>query len=192
MKKRSTGCLRSFGSVRNIPIPAGDYKYRRYSVSARSDASSKIGGQGSVDWGDFWDGDRTSFSGTLSLKPNYHLNIDLSYSHNRVNLPNGRFTTDLTGLRFLYAFTPRVFFNAFIQYNAARNQLSSNIRFHVIHHPLSDLYLVYNDLRDTNTGQLTERAFTVKLTNLFNFLDLNCPPSRRIPISMTRRRALST
>ena len=152
----------------DIPIPAGDYKYRRYSVSARSDASSKIGGQGSVDWGDFGDGDRKSFSGSLSLKPNYHLNVDLRYSHNRVNLPNGRFTTDLTALRLVYAFTPRVFFNVFIQYNAARNQLSSNIRFHVIHHPLSDLYLVYNDLRDTNTGQLTERAFTVKLTNLFN------------------------
>jgi len=86
-----------------------------------------------------------------------------------VNLPNGRFTTNLVGARFLYAFTPRVFFNAFIQYNAARNQLSSNIRFHFIHHPLSDLYLVYNDLRDTNTGQLTQRALIVKLTNLFDF-----------------------
>jgi predicted extracellular nuclease len=39
----------------------------------------------------------------------------------------------------------------------------------ITHHPLSDLYLVYNDRRDTTSGQLLERAFIIKLTNLFNF-----------------------
>jgi hypothetical protein len=73
------------------------------------------------------------------------------------------------GTRFTYAFTPRSFLNAFIQYNADTHQISSNIRFDLTHHPLSDLYLVYNDRRDTVTGQLLERAFIVKLTNLFNF-----------------------
>jgi hypothetical protein len=34
---------------------------------------------------------------------------------------------------------------------------------------MSDLYLVYNDTRDTLTGQVRERAFIVKLTNLFSF-----------------------
>jgi hypothetical protein len=47
--------------------------------------------------------------------------------------------------------------------------VSSNIRFNITHHPLSDLDLVYNDRRDTMNGQLVERAFIVKLTNLFSF-----------------------
>lgn len=54
-------------------------------------------------------------------------------------------------------------------FNADTHQLSSNIRFDLIHHPLSDLYLVYNDTRDTITGRVRERAFIVKLTNLFSF-----------------------
>jgi hypothetical protein len=48
-------------------------------------------------------------------------------------------------------------------------EVSTNIRFNIIHHPLSDLYLVYNDRRDTLAGQAIERALIIKLTNLFNF-----------------------
>ena len=39
---------------------------------------------------------------------------------------------------------------AYFQYNADTHQFSSNIRFNIQHHPLSDLYLVYNDTRDTD------------------------------------------
>ena len=82
---------------------------------------------------------------------------------------NGAFTTDLVGSRFLFAFTPQVIFNAFLQYNADTHQVSSNIRFNWTHHPLSDVYLVYNDIRDTRRGEPLGRSFIVKLTNLFNF-----------------------
>jgi hypothetical protein len=73
------------------------------------------------------------------------------------------------GSRFLYAFTPRVVFNAFLQYNADTHQVSSNIRFNWTHRPLSDVYLVYNDTRDTRRGEPLGRTFIVKVTNLFNF-----------------------
>ena len=95
--------------------------------------------------------------------------MDVDYTRNQVNLAEGEFTSDLVGARFLYAFSPRAFFNAFIQYNADTQQFSSNIRFNLIHHPLSDLFLVYNELRDTNNGQLLQRGLVFKLTNLFDF-----------------------
>ena len=84
-------------------------------------------------------------------------------------MPNGEFTTGLLGMRFLYGFSPRMFFNAFLQYNADTHQVSSNLRFNFTHHPLSDIYVVYNDRRDTMNGQLLERAVIIKLTNLFSF-----------------------
>lgn len=43
------------------------------------------------------------------------------------------------------------------------------IPFNLIHHPLSDLFIVYNDRRDTISGRLLERALVVKVTNLFIF-----------------------
>jgi hypothetical protein len=122
-----------------------------------------------VGWGEFWNGHTRSVSGTMGLRPHYHFSVDLNYSRNHVTLPNGEFTTNLIGSRFLYSFTSRAFLNAFFQYNADTRQVSSNIRFNLIHRPLSDLYLVYNDTQETTTGETVGRAFMIKLTNLFNF-----------------------
>jgi hypothetical protein len=153
----------------HVALLAGDYRYGDYKVSFNTGQSRAIGGNGSLSWGDFYGGRRKALTGVLNLRPNYHLNVNLNYDRNQVTLPQGAFTTNLVGTRFTYAFTPRSFLNAFIQYNADTHQVSSNIRFDLTHHPLSDLYLVYNDRRDTISGQLLERAFIVKLTNLFNF-----------------------
>ena len=122
-----------------------------------------------MDWGEFWNGRRRSLTGGLTWRPDYHLRIDLNYTRNQVNLANGAFTTDLLGTRFLYAINATTSLNAFFQYNADTQQVSSNIRFNVIHHPLSDFFLVYNDLRDTHSGQFLQRAVILKFTNLFNF-----------------------
>jgi hypothetical protein len=154
----------------SVVIPLGDYPYTSYTGRFTSNQSRMFAGSGSITTGGFWHGDRKSVTGGLTIRPDYHLNIGLDYSRNRVSLPgSGAFTTELIGARFLYAFTARAFLNAFFQYNADTHQVSSNIRFNLIHHPLSDLYLVYNDRRDTRAGLLLERAFIVKVTNLFTF-----------------------
>ena len=41
-----------------------------------------------------------------------------------------------------------MFLSSFIQYNNESDQVASNIRFRFIHRPLSDIYVVYNDVRD--------------------------------------------
>jgi hypothetical protein len=153
----------------DLAIEPGDYKYRDYVAKFTSSQRQKITGGGNVTIGEFWDGHRKSFGGNLGLRPDYHLNATLDYSYNRVNLPGGSFSTSLVGTRVLYGFSPRFFLNAFVQYNADTHLVSSNIRFDFIHHPQSDLYLVYNDSRNTLTGQFRERAFIVKFTNLFSF-----------------------
>lgn len=160
---------RERGHAADLAIDVGDYRYREYSLSFNSSQRGKITGNVNFTLGEFWNGHRKSFGGALGWRPNYHMNINVDYSHNRVNLPNGSFRTTLVGARLSYGFSPRLFLNGFFQYNADTHQVSSNIRFNFIHHPLSDLYLVYNDRRDTLSGQLVERTFIVKVTNLFSF-----------------------
>ena len=152
-----------------ITLTAGDYEYRRYSLRADSGSRRKVNVSGNTSWGDFWNGRSRSIGGGLDARPNQHLSLDFSYSRNHVTLPVGDFTTQLLGARILYGFTPRLFLNAFLQYNADTKQVSSNIRFNFTHHPLSDIYIVYNDRRDTTRGELVERALIVKVTNLFTF-----------------------
>ena len=153
----------------HVAIPAGDYKFLGYTGNFTTNARKKISANGAYNWGDFYSGRIKHLTSGLTLKPNYHLTLNLTYDRNRVTLPNGSFTTDLVGTKLIYGFTPRAFFNAYIQYNADTHLISSNLRFNWTHHPLSDLYLVYNDTYDTLTHGTRERAFIVKLTNLFNF-----------------------
>jgi hypothetical protein len=150
-------------------IPVGDYKYRNNSIAYSSDRSRKVGGRASYGWGDFWSGTRRSLSGSLTLKPNYHWQIDTTYSRNDIKVPVGDFVTTLLGFKVLYAFSSRTFLNTFVQYNADRNQFSTNIRFNIIHHPLSDIFVVFNERRDTITGEVLDRGVVFKFTNLFNF-----------------------
>ena len=150
-------------------IPAGDYQYQRDSLDYSSNRGRGLSGNVKLGAGEFWDGRSWSAEGGIELRPNYHLDLNLTFGRNQVYLPEGDFSTTLIGLRFLYAFTSNAFFNSFLQYNATTNEFSANTRFNIIHRPLSDLYVVYNEQRSTVSGLLVGRGFTVKFTNLFDF-----------------------
>ena len=71
-------------------------------------------------------------------------------------------------MRVEYSFNPKMSMNSFIQYNNDSGQLSSNIRFRLIHRPLSDIYVVYNDIHDRKQST-ADWSLTVKYTRLFSF-----------------------
>jgi hypothetical protein len=152
-----------------IFIPSGDYQYAGYAGNVNIGNGRQITGNATVGWGEFWNGRNKSVSGAIGWRPEYHFSFDANYSRNHVTLPNGEFTTNLIGTRLLYAFTPLAFFNAFLQYNADTRQVSSNIRFNLMYRPLSDLYLVYNDTRDTARSETIGRSFVIKLTRMVDF-----------------------
>jgi hypothetical protein len=118
--------------------------------------------------GSFFNGEKDSYEMDFSFQPGYHLGADIAWRYDDVKLPSGDFTTNLLTSRWNYSFNPYMFLNALIQYNSTVKEISSNIRFNFIYKPLSDLFLVYNERRRT-TGEVLERAFTAKLTYVFDF-----------------------
>jgi len=158
-----------FAIQRTVIIPPGDYEYHRYSLNYSSNRGRGLSGNVKLGTGEFWDGRSWSADGGIELRPNYHLDLNLTFGRNQVSLPEGDFSTTLIGLRFLYAFTSNAFFNSFLQYNATTNEFSANTRLNIIHRPLSDLYVVYNEQRSTVSRALLGRGLTVKFTNLFDF-----------------------
>ena len=86
------------------------------------------------------------------------------YTHNNISLADGQFKTNLVTTRVNYSFSTTVFLNALVQYNSDARQWSSNIRFNIIHRPLSDFFLVYNERRNTLSGDLLDRALIAKVT----------------------------
>ena len=75
----------------------------------------------------------------------------------------------LTG-RFIYMFDPRTFASALVQYNSDDGTMAVNARFRWEYRPVSDLFVVYSDGRNTlerGFPTLQNRALTIKLTRFF-------------------------
>ena len=103
------------------------------------------------------------------------LSMQPSLSFNRVALQEGRFSTQLVTVRTTYTMTPLMFVSGLVQYNSSNNSLSTNIRLRWEYGPGSELFVVYNEDRDTDpfipdrTTELRNRAFVVKVNRLFRF-----------------------
>jgi hypothetical protein len=98
--------------------------------------------------------------------------VEPTYSFNHVTLVQGRFITHLVGSRVTYSMTPLMFVSALLQYNSGTNTVSTNARFRWEYRPGSELFVVYNEERDTLTRSfpaLNNRAFIVKINRLFRF-----------------------
>jgi len=149
---------------RNIVIPPGSYRSNEWFVIARSDESRRVSGQARYALGNFYSGYRHRYELVGRYRWSYRLNTAVEYQHNNISLPEGRFKTNLLATRVDYSFSTNMFLNALLQYNNDSRQWSSNVRFNLIHRPLSDFFLVYNERRHSLTGDLIDRALIAKFT----------------------------
>ena len=119
--------------------------------------------------GKFYDGYKRSYAWGPTFRPNEKLNASLNVQLNDISLPTVSYLSTLTTTRVNYNFNTKVFVNALLQYSTDSHQLSSNIRFNVIHRPLSDFFFVYNEHRDEHTGLLQDRSLIAKMTYMVAF-----------------------
>lgn len=151
-----------------IGIEPGDYSFDETGIFYRSDRARLLSVSGRYGSGSFYDGHRDSYRAGFTVQPSHKLAAEMAWSHNDVDLPVGDFSTDLLTTRLAYSFSNKMFLNALIQYNSNDDEINSNIRFNFVHHPLSDLYIVYNERR-SSTGEVLDRAIIAKLNYLFAF-----------------------
>ncbi len=165
-----------FRIARGVTIPVGGYDFQDYFVSYSMGAQRRLSGTLSLQRGDFFGGTITTAGytrGRIEITPRF--SFEPSVSVNRVELPQGAFTAKLATTRITFTLTPRMFFGGLLQYNSTRNTLSTNLRLRWEYQPGSELFVVYNDQRDTELmsargfPMLENRAFVVKFTRLFRF-----------------------
>ena len=159
--------------IAGVAVPAGEYDFGAFTASYRSNLGRKLGGTVAVTRGGFFDGRRSSVSGGVTVRPSAHLFVEGSAQRNRLTLAGRTFDANLFAGRLRYAHDTRTFLSAFVQYNEASDRLQTNVRFNLIHAPLSDVFLVYSELRDRSPepGQASviDRAVTLKVTKLVAF-----------------------
>ena len=160
-------------SIAGATVPAGDYSFGLTSLTYNSDGGRPVSGSLSLTRGDFYDGDRTSVGGSVTLRPNFHWFIEGSVQRNRLTLGGEEVDANLYGGRVRYGHNTRTFVNAFVQYNGTTDELLTNLRVNIIHAPLSDVFLVYSERRNQTPApgevELVDRVLTLKVTRLFAF-----------------------
>jgi hypothetical protein len=156
-------------SRRNIRVTPGRYEFNEYFVLANTNAAAPVSFNTRYSIGDFYNGYRRGYTIGTTVRANQHFNVSGNVQFNDIELPQGAFTTTLITGRVNYFLNTKVFLNALLQYNTDARQWSSNVRFNVIHRPLSDLFIVYNERRDSRTGDMIDRALVAKVTYLIAF-----------------------
>ncbi|MEM9673784.1 MAG: DUF5916 domain-containing protein [Bacteroidota bacterium] len=156
-----------------IRIAQDNYYYTRQQVRFRTDQSAKLSVSGTIEWGGFYNGQRTSVEAGLRFAPIPHVALTADYEFNDLkNLgeQTENLRTHLTTLGARFALNPRVQLSAFYQYNTFDKQGRWNIRGSWEYQPLSFIYLVFNDTRiDGLENPLEEQQFISKITFLKQF-----------------------
>jgi hypothetical protein len=156
-----------------VTIPTGGYDITNARAQMSFGQQHFASGTLFVEHGGFYDGDRTAFGYSgARVKLNPRLAIEPGISVNKVDLPYGSFTTKLASSRATYTITPRMFVSGLTQYNTSNNSLSTNVRMRWEYMPGSELFVVYNESRDTvppGYPDLQGRTVVVKVNRLLRF-----------------------
>ena len=156
-----------------ITVPGGGYEYATTRAAYTFGQQRPLSGSVSLEHGEFYSGHKTSFAisqGRLNFSP--QLSLEPTYTGNWVNLAEGASTTHLFGSRIVYTMTPTMFASALVQYNTGSDTVSANVRLRWEYRPGSELFVVYNEQRDTLAAsfpELTNRAVIVKVNRLLRF-----------------------
>jgi hypothetical protein len=152
-----------------LKVPAGLYKYQEYFAIARTDRSRALSVNARWSTGGFYGGYKHTYQIGANHRLSSKMNTAFTYTQNNISLPqpNGHFKTHLLITRVNYSFSTSIFLNALVQYNSDSRQWSSNIRFNIIHRPLSDIFVVYNERHDSVSGDLIDRSVILKFTYMF-------------------------
>ena len=168
---RVEAITRPFTISPGVAIPAGRYDWYQHLLLYEGDHSRPLSGSIRYTFGGFWSGTQKNTQASVLYRPTYRMVFDLGFqiSNIELTLPAREFTTTLINLRTGYSFSTNMFLDTLLQYRNDVKQFSANVRFNLIHRPLSDFFIVYNESQFTDITQPAGRGLVVKYTQMFSF-----------------------
>ncbi|MEE2839094.1 MAG: carbohydrate binding family 9 domain-containing protein [Acidobacteriota bacterium] len=153
-----------------VVVPPGDYRGQSYLVQFRLDPSRPLGGriQFSPQRG-FFGGSKITFGVFPQWKPVPSLILDLGYDLNKIDVPQGKFTSHLVNATLNYALSTEFITTATFQYNNKAQVKTFNFRFNYIYRPGDDIFFVFREIQSQLDPTLNDRAILLKFTRSFDF-----------------------
>ena len=160
-------------TVSGILIPPGRYDFSETGYSFSYNRSAPVNFGIRYNHGGFFSGTLRTVRPSLNIRYGETLNLQLSYSRNDIDLPNGSTITNLTSIRFGYNFSPRLYAQTLLQHNDSANIWSTNFRVGWLQDANTGLFLVYNETE--GLGDMIHagagKSLILKFSYLFNVLN---------------------
>jgi hypothetical protein len=162
-----------FEIINGLFLPVGGYRFNDVEANYTIGPQRRVNGTVLAGGGQFFDGTRAEIGYRGRVEVTSRLGVEPGIAFNWVDLVEGSFLAKLLTARVTYNLSPRKAVMALVQYNSEGSVIGANVRFRWEFRPGSDLFVVYNEGRDTTLGvrrsELSSRSFVVKVTRLFRF-----------------------
>jgi hypothetical protein len=159
-------------SAKSPLVPPGYYSWREYQWRINTDPSRMFSIGFLPTWGGLWSGTQKTANLTVTVRPSYRFRAALGLQRTaaELHLPETRFTKNLWTLRANYSFNTNMYLDSLLQHDTDLHQFNANVRFNLIHRPLSDLFLVYNEQQFTDDATVPPgRGLILKFTRMLAF-----------------------
>jgi hypothetical protein len=164
---------RNFEISRGVILPiGGEYDFMRYGVRITTANRRALAVSTTYENGTFYSGHRRDFVLNLGIRPMPGVLLNINNEWNRVELPEGNFSTSVLRFNANTQFSPWISLVNNLQYDSVSRILGLQSRFRWILSPGNDLHFVYaqNWLDDAFTGRRTlDRTAATKLVYTHRF-----------------------
>ena len=160
-----------FGIHPGIVLPIGGYSLDDWVFSVSSASRRRLSGSASVSKGEFWSGNHAAVQLGLAIRPYEGVTVSTKWEHENVELPEGRFTTDLVRLATSWHLSPWASLSGNLQYDTVSQIAGLFTRLRWILQPGSDFFFVYTqNWQYTDDGLFTlSRGATTKINYTYRF-----------------------
>lgn len=164
---------RASDSARTIAIPAGIYSFNETLIGILLGNQRVLSGRFDKRWGDYFNGERDRTLVNASWRPNRNLQFIAQYTENKIELPQGNFTTRLFSINTQITFSSTLSWANLIQYDNVSETLGINSRLHWIPEAGQQAFLVLNygfeDFDKDNVFESTIADLSLKFNYTFRF-----------------------
>lgn len=167
---RAEGLIEDFEIFPDVVIPEATYWWNSWSANLSTFSGRTLSLSTNFNFGEFYTGETFQNRTNLLWRATKNFNLNLRYEKNIVDLPQGGFDTDLIGTRIEYALTPNIFGSLLNQWNSASNELNINFRLQVIPKIGTDLFLIINQIYDTENGDFDPERGTILAKFIWRFV----------------------
>ena len=164
------GLREPFQVYPGVVVPAGSYRSPHFFLQSNTDRRKWLSGGMAWNYGGFLSGHQNAMAPTVTIRRGGLMTATFRLTRNDIDLPEGKFVTNLASMRVTYNFTTLMNVQALVQYNDLTRRWSSNLRFNWLQTAATGLYVVYNDTTRFDGLGPVNRAFVVKYVHLFDIL----------------------